>query len=438
MAADNPLTEMEIRAQLNRILESAEFANSARLKDFLSYIVGEALAGRADRIKGVTIAQTVFGADKDFDPETNSIVRVEAGRLRRRLGEYYAGAGHHDPIRIGVPKGGYAPEFGPRPRDIESPAPAAIAECDDQRRRPRWRAMALVMAALLAVSLAGWFLLNQGGHSPAADPTPHTGASGGQATESEILFEQAFAVLMPPEDPVRMAAAQDLFARVIELSPEFSGGYSGKSLTHSVRVLFVRSDDPREDIGQALSLARRAVELDDEYALGYSALALAYALEPDQDRAISNARRALSTSRRDATANAMAALALLVADRPEEALNVVSSALRVSPEANRMPYLNILAIAHYVNGNLVQAAQTLEENTARGGPTGPHMDLFLAATYSGLGRTLEAEAAVERLRRTAPDYPVAAWLANFLKSDQALSQTMDRLRAAGLPTPSDE
>jgi len=154
MDDDKPLTEQDIRAQLHRILESAEFANSARLKHFLTFIVEEALAGRARRLKGVTVAQAVFGADKSFDPETNSIVRVEAGRLRQRLGEYYAGAGRDDPIRINVPKGTYAPEVLPNPRVTESPPPPAVTRQTDQRRRRRWQPVAL--AALLSIAVVGW------------------------------------------------------------------------------------------------------------------------------------------------------------------------------------------------------------------------------------------------------------------------------------------
>ena len=436
MAVDNTLNEIDIRAQLGRILESAEFASSARLKDFLSYIVEESLAGRAGRIKGLTIAQTVFGAGESFDPETNSIVRVEAGRLRQRLGEYYAGAGRDDPIRIAVPKGTYAPEFTPVPRDIEFPAPPTDTGPKDQRSH--LRSWSVALAAVLAAIFVGWFLLVRNGQTPDEDREQHAGRPPSEATESRILFDQAFAVLMPPEDAARMAAAQGLFGRVIELEPNFSGGYSGKSLTHSIKVLFLKSGDPPQEIAQALSLASRAVELDDEDALGYSALALAYALEPDRNRALENARHSVSASHRNANSNAMAALALLVADHPKEALNLISNALRANPGAPRMPYLNIMAIAHYVNEDLSQSAQILEENAARSGPSGPHMDVFLAATYAGLGRTLEAEAVVARLLRTAPDYPVERWLANFLKSDPALTRAMDRLRAAGLPAPSEE
>lgn len=233
-----------------------------------------------------------------------------------------------------------------------------------------------------------------------------------------------------------MAAARSLFDRVIQLEPNFAGGYAGKSLTHSITVLFIKSEDPTHDIDQALSLANRAIELDDDYALSFSALALACALESDRERTLASARRALSAAGRDANANAMAALALLVADHPEEALDLITGALRANPEAPRTPYLNILAIAYYVKGDLERAAQTIEENTARSGPTGAHMDVFLAAAYSGLGRNIEAQAVVERLRRTAPDYPVQPWLANFLKSNQQLTQTMGRLRSAGLQTTS--
>ncbi len=431
MAADNPLTEKDIRAQLTRLLESPEFASSARLKDFLSYIVEEALAGRAGRIKGVTIAQSVFGADQSFDPETNSIVRVEAGRLRRRLGEYYAGAGRHDPIRIDVPKGAYAPEFRPGPRVIEPPpSRVATARADERhglRRQP------VVLAAVLVAILFGWFLLVRDGQTPDGVRTSLGGDSGNESTESMILFDQAFGVLMPPEDAARMDAAQKLFARVIELSPNFAGGYAGKSLTHSMRVLFIKSTDRSVDLDQALGLARRAAELDNESALAFSALAFAQALSLDQDRALENARRVFTSAHRDPNANAMAALALLVADHPREALDLVSNALRDNPDSPRTPYLNIQAIAHYILGDLEKAELALEENIARGGPTGPHTDAFLAVTYAGLGRDFEAEAVVERLMRTAPDYPVERWLANFLKSDEALNQAMARLRASGFP-----
>ena len=87
-AQPTSITADEIRAQLARMLSYAELKNSPRLQAFLQYVVEETLAGRANRIKGFAIGQAVYGGDENFDPQNNTIVRVEAGRLRRRIAEY--------------------------------------------------------------------------------------------------------------------------------------------------------------------------------------------------------------------------------------------------------------------------------------------------------------------------------------------------------------
>lgn len=104
----------EARAELARILASPAFDASERNRHFLSYVVDEALAGRADRIKAYTVATEVFGRDPKFDPQLDSIVRIEAGRLRRSLERYYLTDGRTSSLRIDIPRGGYAPIFGNR------------------------------------------------------------------------------------------------------------------------------------------------------------------------------------------------------------------------------------------------------------------------------------------------------------------------------------
>jgi TolB-like protein/tetratricopeptide (TPR) repeat protein len=97
-----------LRSAAARILGSTSFARCASQRRFLQFIVEETLAGRADRLKGYTLGIEVFGRDRSFDPVSDPIVRVEAGRLRARLCEYYDAEGAADPIRIEVPKGSYA------------------------------------------------------------------------------------------------------------------------------------------------------------------------------------------------------------------------------------------------------------------------------------------------------------------------------------------
>ncbi len=100
-----------VREQLRRILASPDFDASRRNRHFLEYVVEETLGARADRVKAYAIATSVFGRDASFDPQVDSIVRIEAGRPRRSLERYYLTAGASEPIRIVIPKGSYVPAF---------------------------------------------------------------------------------------------------------------------------------------------------------------------------------------------------------------------------------------------------------------------------------------------------------------------------------------
>jgi Tol biopolymer transport system component len=101
----------QVRAQLERILASASFAEAGRAKTFLRFIVSLALEGRASEIKEFLIAVEVLGRNSSFDSKSDPIVRVEARRLRDRLRSYYEDEGRSDPVLISLPKGGYVPEF---------------------------------------------------------------------------------------------------------------------------------------------------------------------------------------------------------------------------------------------------------------------------------------------------------------------------------------
>ncbi len=106
-----PPTNSEIQNQLARIRSSSAFDAPDRAHKFLTYVIEEALNGRADRIKAYSIAIEVFGRDASFDAQNDPVVRIEAGRVRRALERYYLLAGQKDPILITMPKGGYVPVF---------------------------------------------------------------------------------------------------------------------------------------------------------------------------------------------------------------------------------------------------------------------------------------------------------------------------------------
>ncbi|MDJ0857052.1 MAG: hypothetical protein QNI88_17710, partial [Desulfobacterales bacterium] len=111
-----------ISRQLELVLASSDFKATPQQVALLKYVVGQTLAGNADRIKGYTVATEVFGRRPDFDQNIDPIVSIQAGRLRRALARYYQGTGKHDPLRIEIPKGSYVPVFRVRPQAQATPS----------------------------------------------------------------------------------------------------------------------------------------------------------------------------------------------------------------------------------------------------------------------------------------------------------------------------
>ena len=139
-----------IREQLVRILNSGPFHHAQRRQRFLEYIVNESLAGRGERLKGYNVAQAVFDRTDTFDSNVDPIVRLEAGRLRDRLREYYDGDGRDDPIRIELPKGTYTPHIEFRQAATLDPRPVRAA--------PVKQLGMLAAAALLIIAVGLWGL----------------------------------------------------------------------------------------------------------------------------------------------------------------------------------------------------------------------------------------------------------------------------------------
>jgi hypothetical protein len=148
------------RGQLQRILTSPEFDASDRDRRFLAFVVEETLAGRADRIKAYSIAVEVFGRDSSFDPQSDPIVRVEAGHLRRALDRYCLGAGRADEVEITIPKGRYAPKFRLRPvEEVRVDGPQAGAgSVKPSLRDPGKRQMAVLAGAVILAMAVGMTL----------------------------------------------------------------------------------------------------------------------------------------------------------------------------------------------------------------------------------------------------------------------------------------
>jgi TolB-like protein len=87
------------------------FSTADRMTRFLRFVVAETLEGRGDNLNELLLGMDVYDRDRKFDPRVDSIVRVDAGRLRAKLREFYASEGANSQIAIEVPKGSYKAVF---------------------------------------------------------------------------------------------------------------------------------------------------------------------------------------------------------------------------------------------------------------------------------------------------------------------------------------
>jgi hypothetical protein len=136
---------------VERIVASAEFRTSQRSVEFLRYVIRKWAEGDVEALRERVIAVEVFGRSTDYDPSSDSFVRVKAIDLRKRLAEYYKGSGVEDPLRIEMPVGSYQPVVTVR----ETPEAIQVSTAKHGELR-RWLPWALGAVAALG---AGWWWL---------------------------------------------------------------------------------------------------------------------------------------------------------------------------------------------------------------------------------------------------------------------------------------
>jgi TolB-like protein len=144
------IPEADVRAELDRLLASKGFATAGRLSKLLRYVVDKTLAGETDQLKEYAVGIEVFERGDKYDPRLDSIVRVEAGRLRTKLDEYYNGDGAGSAIRISLPRGGYSAQF----TRVDAPPTAVTPASAHPVLAPRVKSRAAVpLAAALFIAI---------------------------------------------------------------------------------------------------------------------------------------------------------------------------------------------------------------------------------------------------------------------------------------------
>ena len=147
----------DIRAQVGRLVQSKTFETSEVHRRLLQYLAEKSISGEADRLKEYTIGLEAFGKPPTYDPKHDSIVRLQAGRLRQKLAAYYQSEAAGDAVLVSMPKGAFKLNFEPV---------AALGHAHGPAWNPR-RTLLLIGAALAVatlwavVSTIGWVRLHR-------------------------------------------------------------------------------------------------------------------------------------------------------------------------------------------------------------------------------------------------------------------------------------
>jgi hypothetical protein len=133
-----------VRSQLERILHSESFRNTQNLRVLLAYLAEKSLNDKAQELKEYTIGVEAFGKPADYNPQLDASVRVQTGKLRQRLEEYYRTEGANDSVHMELPKGHFSLKFSTRS------LPAALGS----RELRHWQRLCIGLLAVVALVLA--------------------------------------------------------------------------------------------------------------------------------------------------------------------------------------------------------------------------------------------------------------------------------------------
>lgn len=435
--ANGDPAQEQVRSQLRKICRSAGFATSRRLQEFLTYIVDEALAGRSDAILGKTIAMDVYGRTPDSVGDQENVVRVDAGRLRRKLNEYYAKTGEADPVRIHIDPGGYAPRF----EFIDSVDDFVRTSESGPLSRPKsiWIVSALALAVL--VPLLIW---QRTGPGDEANPNPDARK---QAVERQAIFEkspaslqalnlseQARDMIFPAADAQRVAAARKMFEQVKILDPDFHGGFAGLAQTIATQAALQPPGDERDAfLAEAARHAETAIRLSPANGWSQSAGAWTAFVSRDFETANVLSKRAVELAPDDLHVLEFDALIALFSGDFARVLASSDPVRHTDHISNRFVFFSAFASAKFHTGDYPESIKLFNENIAKGSLVSPITIAYLAAANQNDHRFEIAKKLVRQLEESWPDNRVDLLVVSLFKDPAHAEQIIGPLRLAGWP-----
>lgn len=481
-----------VRECLSRMLNSDLFIQSARQSRFLEYIVEKTLAGEGNKIKQYSIGVDVFDRDDSFDPAIDSIVRVEAGRLRAKLREYYSNTGLSDDVKIAMRKGKYIVDFqfenentkakSNEKKIDDKPAIAVLAFTNtsgdpsqeyftdgisediitDLSKSPDLSVIARqssfsykntsIGISEIAEQLGVNFILD-GSMRKSGDRVRISAqlidVSNGQqlwaerydhqlddifalqddvtnkiVSALEVTFGQKDGEQRKYHTPSSIEAydcvlrgveyarhsnredlmqAQALFRKAISLDPEYAEAYARLSRLYVYQWISGFDNVDESVLEEALELAIRAVELCPDSALPHASLGWVYQWLDENDKAMTEWRRAIELDPSQTEALNWLSLNLSWSGNTEEAREKLDCARRLNPLEK---YYFPRGMIAFMNVDYENAKNLFEKLIIQDRAFIPG-HLFLAASYSILGLKEQGEAVIENIFQINPDFKIS-------------------------------
>lgn len=398
------LSDAEIRQALTAILDSPEFDGAERLQSFLRYVVDKLLAGQSEDIRAKSIAEDIYGRSLDSGGDPMAVVRVDAGRMRRRLASYYSNSGKEQRIRIHVDPGGYVPRF--EVLDVAQPG---------QHGRPIPIYPVLVAGVLAVLTAGALFYFVKKPDAPQSalrqqavrEALFSTNPSKLQAVN---LAAEARPLMFPVLDRDRLQAVRGMFDRAITLDETYFGGFAGSAQAMAILAITAPPEEKRDLMELARARVNKAMELAPDEGWSHSALALLSFVARDFESALNQSARAVKLAPDDIHVTNFDALFALFGGDFDRAIASASRAQDRDPNNGRFPYRSVLASASYHRGQYQSSVDQFNEAIRLGDPVSAISIGYLAAGYQQLGDYDQARATMLLMDEAWPGYPLGSLL----------------------------
>ncbi|WP_141134999.1 tetratricopeptide repeat protein [Tropicimonas sediminicola] len=428
----------QARAALNKVVESDVLASSPRLRQFLTYVVEETLSGHGDEIRGKAIAVEVYGRRLDGDGGGLGLVRVEAGRLRRLLQEYYEGEGAEDDIRILIPTGGYKPTLiagHAPPRTLpEEPGPQTTEAGHKHSGSRKWMvALGALFVALIASVFFATDLRPALTQNAADDSSAKLAALRERSmpsVQATNLAEQTRGMFFPLFDLKRQEIALTAFRHAIDLDPDLPGGYAGAAQVLAL-LAYLSNDSTRasELLAEARSMAKQALERGPTDGWANAAIGWTLAVEGNTHEALRRGRMAVDLSPEDGHVLDLAGITALISNDPTFAVEVTNPE-RPRFGSGRFGANSIWGASQFMLQNYPACIEAFTTAAERGQPVSAPSLMMLAAAYDANGEYEAARLAIDEMHRTWPGFPANNVASRFFEhAPETRSLVLETLEA---------